>query len=189
MAAALGAGLVFNMAGSSAKLDQALDGSGDVEGAGPEAGVNVHQQGRVANIRDAAYIRQHIIQRVDAQVGHAQRAGRDTSAGQINGAVPGALCQQGVVRIDGAHNLQRVLLRQGEAKALSGGRCGVHFIFQGVFFGRHCCLTGPTVLRHIFAEERSVPVGAGRECPGWNRRCQWPRPAHRRHEKPAPRRC
>jgi hypothetical protein len=44
MAAALGAHLVFDVAGGGAGLDQALDGALDVEGAGAKAGVDVDQQ-------------------------------------------------------------------------------------------------------------------------------------------------
>src|SRR5690606_4336330 len=94
VAAALGANLVFDVAGGGASLDQALDGALDVEGRGTEARVDVDQQGQVAHVGDAARVDQHVVHRVDAQVRQAQGARGHAAARQVDGAVAGALGQQ-----------------------------------------------------------------------------------------------
>src|SRR5690606_20460277 len=106
VAATFCADLVFDVAGGRAKLDQAFYGAPDIEGGRSETRVDVDQQGYVAHIGDAPYVGQHIIQRVDAQVGQAQRAGSDSATGKVDGPIAGALGQQSVIGVDGANDLQ-----------------------------------------------------------------------------------
>ena len=72
-----------------------------------EAGVDVDQQRQVAHVGDAAHVGQHVVEVGDAEIGQAQRTGRDAAAGQIDGAIAGALGQQRMVGVDGADHLQR----------------------------------------------------------------------------------
>src|SRR5690606_25601235 len=104
VAAALGADLVFDVAGGRAELDQAFDGAPDVEGRRAETGVDVHHKRDIADIGDAADVGQDVVQRVDAQVGQAQRASGDATTRQINGLIARTLGQQGMVGVDGAND-------------------------------------------------------------------------------------
>src|SRR3546814_9482819 len=90
VAAALGADLVFDVAGGRTELDQAFHGTRDVERRGAEAGIDVDDQRHIADVGDAAYIGKHVVQRIDTQVGQTQRAGRYATARQVDGAVSGA---------------------------------------------------------------------------------------------------
>jgi hypothetical protein len=119
--ASLGADLVFDMAGGGAELDQALHGARDVECARAEAGVDVHQQRQLAHIGDAAHIGQHVVERVDAQVGQTERTGRHTAAGQVDRAVAGTFGEQRVVGVDRADDLQRRFLCQRGTERGPGG--------------------------------------------------------------------
>ncbi|MNQ91315.1 hypothetical protein D3C85_1066880 [compost metagenome] len=121
VAAALGADLVLDMGGGSAGLDQVLDGALDIEGAGTEAGVDIHQQRQVAHVGDAAHIGEHVVQGVDAQVRQAQGASGHAATGQVDGLEAGALGQQGVVGVDRADDLQRMFLGDGVAETLARG--------------------------------------------------------------------
>ena len=121
MAAALGAHLVFDVASGGAGLDQALDGALDVEGGGAKARVDVNQQGRVTHVGDAAHVDQHVVHRVDAQIGQAQRACGHTATRQVDGAVTGAFREQRVVGVDGANDLQRRFVLEGLTEACAGG--------------------------------------------------------------------
>src|SRR5690606_8468491 len=122
--AALGSHLVLDMAGGGPGLDQRLDGALDVERAGAKAGIDVHQQRQVTHVGDAAGVDEHILERVDAQVRHAQRAGRDAAAREVDRTEAGALGQQGVVGVDGADHLQRGLFGEGGAETRAGGGTG-----------------------------------------------------------------
>ena len=122
MAAALGADLVLDVAGGGAGLDQRLDGALDVEGAGAEAGVDVDQQRHIAHIGDAAHIDQHVVHRVDAQVGQAQGARGHAAAREVDGAITSPLGQQRVVGVDGADDLQRRFFGKGLAKTRARGQ-------------------------------------------------------------------
>src|SRR3546814_19703571 len=55
VAAALGADLVFDVAGGRPELDQAFHGTRDVERRGAEAGIDVDDQRHIADVGDAAY--------------------------------------------------------------------------------------------------------------------------------------
>src|SRR5690606_33282723 len=94
---------------------------GDVEGRGAEAGVDVDDQRHVTYVGDAAHVDQHVVERVDAQVGHAQRTGGNTPARKVNGAITGTLGQQRVIRVDGADDLQRLFFLECLAEAGAGG--------------------------------------------------------------------
>src|SRR5690606_37241148 len=117
----LGAHLIFDMAARSAEFDQALDCAGDIESRRPETGINIDDQGHITDISDAPNVSQYIIKRVNAQIGQAQRARSDPASRQINRAVTGALCQQGMVGIDGANDLQRLFFFERLAEAATGG--------------------------------------------------------------------
>ncbi|MCY1305312.1 hypothetical protein D9M70_551080 [compost metagenome] len=121
MAATLGADLVLDMGGGGAGLDQILDGALDVEGAGTETGVDIHQQRQVAHVGDAAHIGEHVVQGVDAQVRQAQGTRGHAATGQVDGLEAGAFGQQGMVGVDRTDDLQRMLLGDGVAEALAGG--------------------------------------------------------------------
>ncbi|MOA02418.1 hypothetical protein D3C78_1218690 [compost metagenome] len=124
MAATLGADLVFDVGSGGAGLDQVLDGTLDVEGARTEAGVDVDQQRQVADVGDAAYVGEHVIQGVDAQIRQAQGASGHAATGQVDGPEAGAFGQQGVVGVDRANYLQRRFLGDGIAETLAGGLDG-----------------------------------------------------------------
>jgi hypothetical protein len=74
MAAALGLHLVFDVHSRRAELDQRLDRARDVEGAA-EAGIASTSSGRLADIGNAAHVGEHVVERADAKVGHAERPG------------------------------------------------------------------------------------------------------------------
>ena len=137
VAATLGAHLVFDVQGGRAELDHRFHGARHVEGGRTETRVGVDQQRQVAHVGDAADVGQHVVQAGNAQVGQAQRAGRDAAAGQVDGLVTGALGQQGVVGVDGADHLQRGFFLDGLAEC---GTCGVlsHVFTLWVSDGPEC---------------------------------------------------
>ena len=63
------------MTASGTRLRQALDGAGNIERRRTKARVDVANQRRVAHVRDAAHVGQHVLELDDAKVGHAERAG------------------------------------------------------------------------------------------------------------------
>ena len=83
VAAALGADLVLDVHRRRAELDQRPDRARDVERRRAEAGVDVDQQRQRAGVGDAAHVGQHVVEIADAEVGHAERAGGDAAAGQV----------------------------------------------------------------------------------------------------------
>lgn len=52
--------LVFNVARSSTSFNQCLDGPFDIECAGAETRIYIHEQGKITHIGDAAYVDQDI---------------------------------------------------------------------------------------------------------------------------------
>ena len=112
---------LFDVGSSSAGLDQALDGTLDIERARTKAGVDVDQQRQVADIRDAAHIDQYVFQSIDTQIRQTQRTGGDTTARQVESLEAGALGQQGVVGVDGTNNLQRTFGCQCFAETFTRG--------------------------------------------------------------------
>src|SRR6267378_5755757 len=112
MPAALSADLILDMHGAGAELDERARRAGDVEGARAEPGIDVDQQWQVADIGDAADIRKHIVEVRDTEVRHAERAGGNAAAGQVDRLVAHALRHQRVIRADRAGDLERPLLLQ-----------------------------------------------------------------------------
>ena len=108
--------LVFDVHRGRAELDERLHGARDVEGAAP-AGIDVDQQRHAADVGDAADVGEHVIERADAEIGQAERAGRDTAAGEVDGAETDALGQSRRIGVDGAGDLERFFLRERIAKA------------------------------------------------------------------------
>jgi hypothetical protein len=119
MAAAFGLDLVFDVAAGGSGLDEGADGAGEVEGSS-EAGVDVDEEGEGADVRDSPNICQNIIDGGDAEVWNAEGAGCDTTSGEIEGSVADAFGHEGVVGVDDADDLERVLGRDGGAKCSSG---------------------------------------------------------------------
>ena len=111
VAAALGTDLVFDVHGRRPGLDQRTDGARHVEGRRAESGVGIDQQRQRARVGDAADVGQHVVERRDAEVGNAQRAGRDPAPGQIKRLVAGLLGEDRMVGADRAGNLQRLFAR------------------------------------------------------------------------------
>src|SRR5205085_10237451 len=85
-----------------------------------EAGVDVDQQRQVADIADAPDIGENIVQVGDAKVRHAERAGGDAAAREIDRAIAHALRHQRVVGADTADDLERTLLPEGFAELRTG---------------------------------------------------------------------
>jgi len=112
--------MVFDVHRRRARLDQRLDGARDVEGARAETGIGVDQQRQGAHVRHAAHVGEHVLETADAQIGEPEGAGGDSSAGQIDGLVAGALGEPRVVGVDGAHALQRLLRFHRGAEPGSG---------------------------------------------------------------------
>ena len=132
MAATLGANLVLDMDRGSAELAHRAHGTGNVEGRGTEASVDIHQQRHVADIGDTAHVGEHVVQATDAQVRQAQGACGHASTGQVDGLEAGTLGQQGMVGIDGANHLQRMFSGNGIAETLTGGALHSHFSPRGL---------------------------------------------------------
>jgi len=130
MAAALGADLILDVQRGRAELDEAPDRARDVERARAEARVHVHQQWQIAHVRDAADVGEYVVQRVDAQIRHAERAGRHAAAGQVDRLVADLPGQQGVVGVDRADDLQRLFFLEGGAKPSAGRRLSHHESFR-----------------------------------------------------------
>src|SRR5690349_6639674 len=122
MAAALGADLVLDVHGRGAELDQRACGARDVECARAEAGVDVDEERQVAYFGDAADVGEDVVEAGDAEIGHAERAGGDAAARQVDRAEPGALRHQRMVGADGADHLERLFLpyRVAELRSCSG---------------------------------------------------------------------
>jgi hypothetical protein len=121
VAAALGLDLVLDVAAGGASAHQFPHGALDVEGAGAQASVGIHQQGGLGDIGDAAHVLADVVQVADPQVRQAQGARRDAAAGEVEGAVADALGHHGVVGIDGADDLQGLFRADGLAQAGAGG--------------------------------------------------------------------
>ena len=119
VAAAFAAYLVFDVHGGSPGALHGADGAGDVEGASP-AGVDIDQQRQVGDLGDAAHVDQHIFHGADAEVGHAERVGGHSTAGEVERAKAGGLRHARGERVDGADHLQWMLLLNGGAEAFSG---------------------------------------------------------------------
>ena len=120
MAAALGADLILDMHAGSAHLDHRSCGARDVEGRGAKAGIDIDEQWQVTDIGNAAHIGGNVVKRRNPEVGQAQRPGSDAAARQIDGAESGALGEQGMVRIDGAGDLQWRFFGDGLAQYRAG---------------------------------------------------------------------
>ena len=119
--------LVLQMNGGGAGLVHVADGTGDVEGAAP-TGVDVDQHRQIGDVGDAAQIGEHIFHSCDTEIGNTAGAGSHTAAGDVEGAVAGGLGEAGVIGVDGAHALQRLLLLDGGAETGAGGLGIGHFI-------------------------------------------------------------
>ena len=107
MATPLGADLILNMARGGTSLDQRFDAACDVESTRSEAGVDVHQQRKVANVGNPAHVYQHVVERIDAEVWHAKRSGCHPAARQVNRAIAHLLRHQRMIRNQRTDNLQR----------------------------------------------------------------------------------
>lgn len=118
MAATLAPHLVFHVHRRGSGALHGADGAGNVEGAAPP-GIDIHQQGQVRHLGNAANIDQHIFHGADPQVGHAQRVGRNPAAGHVKCAKTGSLRHACRVGVDGANHLQWMLLLNGGAEAFS----------------------------------------------------------------------
>jgi hypothetical protein len=126
VAAALGLHLVLDVAAGGAGADEFTHGAGDVEGAGTKARVRVHQQRQCGHVGDAAHVLQHVVQRADAEIRQAQRAGRHPPSGEVERAVAGMLGQRRVIGVDRADDLERTLLLHGEPESGAGCECLGH---------------------------------------------------------------
>jgi hypothetical protein len=124
VAAALGLHLVLDVAAGGARADQFAHGAGNIEGAGAEARVRVHQQRQRRHVGDAAHVLQNVVQRADAQIRQAQRAGRHPSPGEVECTVAGVLGQRRVIGVDRAHHLQGAFLLHRRAQPGAGGIWG-----------------------------------------------------------------
>ncbi len=113
MATALGTHLVFDVHGSSAKLDQRLDGTRYVEGGGAKTGIRIHQQRQITDIGNAAYVGEDVVQGGNTQIRQTQGAGSNTATGQVNGLEAGTLGQQSMVGVDRTDHLQRTFFGYG----------------------------------------------------------------------------
>jgi len=89
-----------------AELDQRARGAGDVECARAEARIDVDEEREIADIGDAANVREHVVEVRDAEIGHAQRTRGDAGAGKVDRAVAHALRHHRVVGADGTYDLQ-----------------------------------------------------------------------------------
>src|SRR5258706_806493 len=128
MAAAFRLHLILDMTGRGAELVQRFDRALNVEGAA-EAGIDVHQQRRIDNVGDAPDVGQHVVERGNAEIGQAQRAGCDAAARQVDRPIPGAGCHAGVIGFDRADDLQRGFGGEGGTEAAAGaawGGGGIH---------------------------------------------------------------
>ncbi len=77
--------------------------------------------GSVVDVGDAAHVDEHVVQRADAEVGHAERVGGDAAAGQVERAEAGALGHARRVGVDRADDLQRTLGGDGGAELRARG--------------------------------------------------------------------
>jgi hypothetical protein len=118
MTATLAPHLVFHVHRRGSGALHGADGAGNVEGATPP-GVDIHQQRQAGDLGNAAHVDQHIFHAADTQVGHAQRIGRYSSAGQVQCAITRSLRHARRVGVDGANHLQWMLLLNGGAEAFS----------------------------------------------------------------------
>ncbi len=121
VAATLGTDLILDVGRCGAGLDQTLDGTLNVEGAGTETGIDVHQQRQIADVGNPAHVDQHILKGIDTQIRQTQRAGSHTAAGQVDGLETGTLGQQRMVGVDGADHLQGFLFCQCLTETLARG--------------------------------------------------------------------
>ena len=99
--------------------------------------------------RDAAHVDEHVVERRDAEVGHAERVVGDAAAGQIERVEAGALGEQRGVRIDRAGDLQGRLGGERRAK-----RCA-HVL--GIWHRRE----DSPAARRVASRSRNLPVRMG----------------------------
>ena len=72
MTATLGTYLIFDMHGCCAEFDHRLHRTCNIECRRTKTGVDIDQQWQVANVGDATYIGQHIIEVGDTQIGQTE---------------------------------------------------------------------------------------------------------------------
>ena len=112
VAAALGADLVFDVDGGGTGLLEGADGAGDREGSAP-AGVDVDEHGELGDVGDAAEVGEDVFHGGDAKVGHAEGVGGDAAARDVEGAEAGGFGHAGGEGVDGADDLEGVLIEDG----------------------------------------------------------------------------
>ena len=116
MAAALLRDLILDVYPPGPCSDHRTDGPGDVEGATPTC-IDVDEQRHIRRVGDAPNVVHDVVQRCHAQI--RQTIGRicDPAAGKIDGAISDSLGHHGGIGVDRAHDLQRVLFRDGVPQA------------------------------------------------------------------------
>ena len=82
-------------------------GARDVERRRSEAGVDVDQQGQVADIGDAAHVSGYVVEGGNSEIRQAERSGGNAAARQVDGPESRLLGEKGMVGVDGARDLQR----------------------------------------------------------------------------------
>ena len=94
VAAALGADLVLDVHRGGAELDQrACTVRAMLNADAPKPVSASTSSGSGARVGDAAHVGQHVVEVADAEVGQAERAGRDAAAGQVDRLEPAALAR------------------------------------------------------------------------------------------------
>ncbi|MNP29877.1 hypothetical protein D3C76_1229240 [compost metagenome] len=119
MAAAFLGHLILHMDGGHPAALEGANGAGDVEGAAP-AGVDVHQERHLGRGGDALCVDQHVVHGGHAEIRQAEGGVRHPGAGEVEGLEAAALGHQRHVGVDGADDLQGLLVGQGCAKTRPG---------------------------------------------------------------------
>src|SRR5690606_30557840 len=109
---ALRADLVLDVHRAGARLDERAGRARHVEGRGPEAGVDIDQQGQVAYVGDAPHVDEDVLEPGAAEVGQAERAGGDAADREVDRPVAGMAGEKRMVGVDRARDLERFLGRK-----------------------------------------------------------------------------
>lgn len=127
MTTALLGNLVLNVDSRSTGTFHFADGAGDVEGATP-AGINIDQQRYVGSCGDTANVLDHVVQGGHAQIRQAVGGIGDAATGQVDGLVAHFIGHHGGIGVDGADNLQGLVVFERLAEA----GAGAEFVGHGV---------------------------------------------------------
>ena len=102
--------LIFNMYGSSTGTNHVFNGAGNIKRPTP-TGVDIDQQRHFNGGGNTAHIFEYVIKASHTQIGQTVGGIRNTTTGEVNGFVANLLSHHRAIRVDGAEDLQRFVIR------------------------------------------------------------------------------